>query len=136
EVDATARAIELVAEEYIGRAGCDAESAMHASAQDLVGDRNIGVGELREGEVGLHTQTPAYIRPGFSTRFGSKLSLMRRVSAATAGSSGSKTTAPARTAALARIKVAWPPPSSASRIAFSCGASPGIAAQISPPAQS
>ena len=76
--------IELVAEQHIGRAGRGAEAAMHAGAQDLVGLRDIRIGELGEGEGGLHAQTPAYIRPGLSTPFGSKLSFTRRVKAASA----------------------------------------------------
>ena len=54
QVDAPARRIELVAEQHIGRAGRGAEAAMHAGAQDLVGFRDVRIGELREGEGGLH----------------------------------------------------------------------------------
>ena len=50
QVDAAARGIELVAEQHIGRAGRGAEAAMHAGAQDLVGLRDVRIGELREGE--------------------------------------------------------------------------------------
>ncbi len=49
EVDAPARRIQLVAQQHIGRAGRGAEPAMHAGAQDLVGFRDIRIGELREG---------------------------------------------------------------------------------------
>ena len=35
EIDAASRAVELVAEQHIGRAGRGAEAAMHAGAQDL-----------------------------------------------------------------------------------------------------
>ena len=79
QVDAPARGIELVAEQHIGRAGRGAEAAMHAGAQDLVGLRDVRIGELGEGEGGLHRYTPAHIRPGLSTPFGSKLSLTRLV---------------------------------------------------------
>ena len=48
QIDAAARAIELVAEQHIGRTGCGAEAAMDAGAQDLVGFRDVGIGELRE----------------------------------------------------------------------------------------
>ena len=54
QVDAPARAIEFIAEQHIGRAGRGAEAAMHAGSQDLVGFRDIRVGELREGERSLH----------------------------------------------------------------------------------
>ncbi len=54
QIDAPARAIELVAEQHIGRAGGGAEAAMHAGAQDLVGFRDLRIGELGEGEGGLH----------------------------------------------------------------------------------
>ena len=39
QVDAAARAVELVAEQHIGRAGRGAEAAMHAGAQDLAPTR-------------------------------------------------------------------------------------------------
>ncbi|MGY4329723.1 hypothetical protein ACVWWG_004140 [Bradyrhizobium sp. LB7.2] len=48
QIDAAARAIELVAKQHIGRTGRGAEAAMDAGAQDLVGFRDVGVGELRE----------------------------------------------------------------------------------------
>ncbi len=63
QVDAPARGIELVAEQHIGRAGRGAEAAMHAGAQDLVGFRDIRVGELGEGEswvcIGSHPRPHA-----------------------------------------------------------------------------
>ena len=54
QVDAAARAVELVAEQDIGRAGRGAEAAMRAGPQDLLGCRGVGIGELLRGEVGLH----------------------------------------------------------------------------------
>ncbi len=54
QVDAPARRIELVAEQHVGRAGGGAEAAMHAGAQDLLRLRDLRVGELGEGEQGLH----------------------------------------------------------------------------------
>ena len=54
QIDAPARAIELVAEQHIGRAGGGAEAAMHAGAQDLFRFRDLRIDQLREGEVGLH----------------------------------------------------------------------------------
>ncbi len=54
EVDAAARAVELVAEQRVGRAGRGAETAMHAGAQDLGRFRGVGVGELGRAETGLH----------------------------------------------------------------------------------
>ena len=59
QVDAAARAIELVAEQHIGRTGRGAEAAMHAGAQDLVGFRDVGIGQLRQREFGLHAAAPA-----------------------------------------------------------------------------
>jgi hypothetical protein len=56
EIDATARAIQLVAEQHIGRARRRAEAAMHAFAQDRLGLLDVRVGELGEGKVGLHRQ--------------------------------------------------------------------------------
>ena len=106
EVDAPARRIELVAVEHIGRTGRGAEAAMHAGAQDLFRFRDIRIGELREGEGGLHGYTPAHMRPALSTPCGSKLSRTRFVNAASAAGSGSKTSTAARTAAGARMSVA------------------------------
>ena len=64
EVDAAARAVELVAEQHVGRAGRVAEAAMDAGAQDAVRVREFGIGELGEGEMGLHSgQRSRYMRP-------------------------------------------------------------------------
>ena len=54
QVDPAARRVELVAEQHVGRAGRRAEAAVHAGAQDLLGFRGIGIGQLGQGEVGLH----------------------------------------------------------------------------------
>ena len=59
QVDAAARAIELVAEQHEGRARRRAEAAVHALAQHRFRLGDLRVGELREGKVGLH-------RPQFS----------------------------------------------------------------------
>ena len=105
QVDAPARRIELVAEQHIGRAGRLAEAAMHAGAQNIVRHRDVRIGELREGEIGLH-HTPAHMRPGLSTPLGSKLSLTRLVTPASAPCCGSNTSTAARVAAEARMSVA------------------------------
>ncbi len=47
EIDAAARAIELVAERHIGGTGGGAETAMHAFAQDGLGFGHMRIGELR-----------------------------------------------------------------------------------------
>jgi hypothetical protein len=54
QIDAPARRVELVAEQHVGRASRGAETAVHAGAQDPVGFRDVRVGELSQGEVGLH----------------------------------------------------------------------------------
>ena len=54
EVDAPARAVALVAQQHEGRAGRRAEAAMHALAQDLLAARCLRIGQLGQGEVGLH----------------------------------------------------------------------------------
>ena len=46
--------IQLIAEQHVGRAGRGAEAAVHAGTQDFVGFRDVRIGELREGEGGLH----------------------------------------------------------------------------------
>ena len=112
QIDATARRIELVAEQNIGRAGRGAEAAMHASAQDLVCFRDLRVSELRQAEVGLHrvprskAYRPAHIRPGLRTPRGSKLSLTRAVNAARGPRCGWNTGTSARMATGARTSMA------------------------------
>ena len=54
QVDAAARAVELVTKQLEGRARRRAETAMDALAQDLFRFRDTRVGELGEGEIGLH----------------------------------------------------------------------------------
>ena len=54
EVDAPAWRIELVAQQHVGRARGDAESAMHASAQDFLRRCNLRVEQLCERERRLH----------------------------------------------------------------------------------
>ena len=49
QVDTPARAVELVAEQLVGRAGGGAEPAMDAGAQDLIGAGGAGVGKLFGG---------------------------------------------------------------------------------------
>jgi len=56
QVNAPARRVEFVAVEHIGRTGRRAKAAMHASAQDLLRLRDIGIGKLREGEISLHRE--------------------------------------------------------------------------------
>ena len=53
--------------------------------------------------------TPAHMRPGLSTPFGSKPSFTRLLRAARPASCGSNTSTDARSAAGARTSVAWPP---------------------------
>src|ERR1700730_16125234 len=111
---------------------------MDAGAQDFFRFRDIRIGKLREGKSRLHAYTPAHMRPALSTPRGSKPSRTRLVSAASAGSSGPKTSILARTAIGARMSVAWPP---AAAIVEDTSAAPassdaGNAAQTRPPAQS
>ena len=98
QVDAPARRIELVAEQDIGRAGGLAEAAMHAGAQDRVRHRDVGIGELRGREIGLH-HTPAHMRPGLSTPLGSKLSFDAPGDRGERAPCGSNTSTAARVAA-------------------------------------
>src|SRR5262245_66534765 len=77
QINSSTRGIELVAEQDIGRASRRAEAAVNAGAQDLLGRCELRILQLCEGERGLHCQTPAHMRPGLSTPFGSKLSFTR-----------------------------------------------------------
>ena len=54
EIDAAARAVALVAERDIGRAGRGAEAAMHARAQNAFEFADVRIGERFGGELGLH----------------------------------------------------------------------------------
>ena len=64
QIDAPARAVQLVAQQDIGRAGRGAEAAVHAFAQDIVGLGDMRIGHLGQGEGGLHRlSVPALTRP-------------------------------------------------------------------------
>ena len=54
QVDAPARAVPLVAEQRIGGAGGEAEAAMDAGAEHLVGLGQCWERQLALGELGLH----------------------------------------------------------------------------------
>ncbi len=111
EVDAAARAVELVAERHIGGTGGGAETAMHAFAQDLFGFGDMRIGELFGGEVGLHLLSVSAILPGLNIPAGSNFSFTRcrekrhglglRFEGGYLGAC----------LGAARISVAWPPPS-------------------------
>ncbi len=59
QVDAAARAVELVAQHLVGRAGRGAEPAMDAGAQDLVRPRGVGIPQLLGTEICLHAPLPS-----------------------------------------------------------------------------
>ena len=59
QVDAPARAVELVAEQRIGRTGGGAEAAMHAGAQDFFRFGDLWIEQLGEREGGLHSRRGA-----------------------------------------------------------------------------
>ena len=54
QVDAAARAVELVPQQHVRRTGRGAEAAVHAGAQDLLRFPGVGIGQLAERERGLH----------------------------------------------------------------------------------
>ena len=54
EVDAPARAVQLVAQQLVGRAGRGAEAAVHALAQDGVGLAPLGRVADEIGQLSLH----------------------------------------------------------------------------------
>src|SRR6202162_1499272 len=77
EVDATARAVELVAQQVVGGTGREAEAAMHALAQD-----RVGLDSLRRvldpvGEPSLH-QPKALMPSPVMARATAGRSVMRR----------------------------------------------------------
>ena len=54
QVNPSARRIQFIAEQQIGRAGRGAKPAMHAGAQDFLGFLHVGIGEGFGREGGLH----------------------------------------------------------------------------------
>ena len=56
EIDPAARAVELVAEQLVGRAGRGAEAAVHALAQDRLGLGAVGGAGEFGSDVGLHVR--------------------------------------------------------------------------------
>src|SRR6185437_15621406 len=140
QVDAPPRAVELVAEQHIGRAGRGAEAAMHAGAQDLLGGVGVRIGELGGGEMRLH-QRPSYMRPGLRTPRGSNPVFTRAVSSASGALKGSNTGTEARTGPEATTSVACPPADFTSGRTMPAPASGPASSrstlsQISPPPQS
>src|SRR6201997_4854633 len=101
QVDAAAWAIEFVAEQHISRTGRGAETAMHAGAQDLVGLRNIGIGELGKAELGLHAPSRTS-RPRLRMRLGSKLLRTRSLKATSPAGCGWNTSTRRRSSTEAR----------------------------------
>jgi hypothetical protein len=111
EIDSAARTIEFVAEQDVGRTGRGTEAAMHALAQDRVGFGDIGVGQLRQAEFGLHAVDPEeapgrVIRPRLRMPLGSKLSRTRSLKAATPALAGWNTSTCRLTPSGARSSVA------------------------------
>src|ERR1700722_11310 len=143
EIDSAARTIEFIPQQDVGRAGRGAEPAMHAGPQDLVGFGNIGIGELRQAEFGLHAADPEEapgraIRPRLRMPFGSKLRRTRSLKAATPSLAGWNTSIWRLTSSAARSSMAWPPAEAVhcrTNAAWASGRG-GIAAQIRPPPQS
>ena len=68
QVDAPARAVELVAEQLVGRAGRGAEAAVHALAQDRLGLDAFGRVLEFGGEMGLHAGSRGRIGNGVTKR--------------------------------------------------------------------
>jgi len=58
QVDPAARAVKLVAQELVGRAGRRAEAAVHAAAQDRLGLAALGSVPNEVGEMRFHLRNP------------------------------------------------------------------------------
>src|SRR5579862_7610356 len=129
EVDAAARAVELVAEHVVRRARREAEAAVHALAQDRVGLEAARRILDPVGELGLHRQN-SYMRPGLRMPAGSNATLSRLWILASAGRSGWKTSAPSPP----RKIVACPPRRSTEERRSSVFTGPGV--QRNPPPHS
>src|SRR5689334_19007452 len=108
---------------------------MHAGAQDPVGFRDVGIGELLKAEFGFHVAGLRTIRPRLRMLFGSKLRRTRSLRLARPFACGWNTSTMCRTASEARSSVAWPPTASTRgrSIPAPASADGGNAAQINPP---
>ena len=61
QINSSARGIELVAEQDIGRASRRAEPAVNAGAQDLLGGCELRILQLCERERGLHSPATFFL---------------------------------------------------------------------------
>ena len=95
QVDAPARAVELVAQQLIGRTGRRAEAAMHARAQDRVGFAPLGrvADEIGERACVSSVRTRRTSRPRLRMPAGSNTAFSRRCSASIGVGSGWNTPA-------------------------------------------
>src|SRR6185437_2012884 len=107
EIDAAARAVELISQELIGRTGCRAKPAVHAFAQDGIG--LAARGSLEEGgtESGLHGYRSGYRRPRLKMPCWSNAAFRRFWTESMAGARGWN--GPSGGFTGARYSVAWPP---------------------------
>jgi hypothetical protein len=64
EVNAPARAVELVAQQLVGRAGGSAKTAVHALTQNSFGSQAVGRALEFGCEMGLHQKLSAVKRGG------------------------------------------------------------------------
>ena len=115
QVDAAAWAVEFVAGDAIGRAGRQAEAAMHAAADQRRGFMRPA--QCRRARrrcavcIDVRTvQSPAYMRPGLQMPAGSKTRFSERCRAMTGAGSGANTSGRSRRGdCVARNNVAKPP---------------------------
>ena len=78
QIDATARTIQLITEQLIGRAGRGAESTVHALAQNGIRFLTLRCVFDEISEIGLHRQKSVYMRRGLKIPAGSKACLRLR----------------------------------------------------------
>ena len=106
QVDPAARRIQFISEEQVSRACRYTEAAMNASAENFLGFRCRGIGQLGERKMRLHLKILAHMRRGSKMPWGSNASFSRRDNPASAGGCGSKMGTAARVSTGARTKVA------------------------------
>src|SRR5437763_506998 len=106
QINPAPRTIQFIAEQHISRTGRGAKSTMHAGAQDLVGFRDIGIGELSDAEFGLHVAEFRLIRPRLRMFLGSKLWRTRSLKAARPAGWGWNTSTLRRSSSDPRTNVA------------------------------